>query len=30
VVMMLAMATGDVPDDEFIAWVRLYTAADGR
>jgi death-on-curing protein len=27
VVMMLAMAAGELPDDEFIAWVRLNTAA---
>ena len=26
VVGMLAMAAGDMPDDEFIAWVRLFTA----
>ncbi|MFL5253188.1 MAG: type II toxin-antitoxin system death-on-curing family toxin [Rhodopila sp.] len=28
VVMMLAMAAGELPDDEFIAWVRLNTVAD--
>ena len=27
VVMMLAMAAGELPDDEFIAWVRLNTIA---
>ena len=25
VVMMLAMAAGELPDPEFIAWVRLFT-----
>jgi death on curing protein len=28
-VMMLAMASGSVPDGEFIAWVRLHTTAEG-
>jgi death on curing protein len=28
VVMMLAMAAGELPDEEFIAWVRLNAAAD--
>ena len=28
-VMMLAMASGSVPDGEFTAWVRLHTAAEG-
>jgi death-on-curing protein len=27
VVMTLAMAAGELPDDEFIGWVRLYTVA---
>jgi death-on-curing protein len=27
VVVMLAMAAGELPDDEFIAWVRLNTVA---
>ncbi|PPQ36668.1 type II toxin-antitoxin system death-on-curing family toxin [Rhodopila globiformis] len=27
VVVMLAMAAGELPDGEFIAWVRLNTAA---
>ncbi len=27
VVMFLAMAAGEIPDDEFIAWVRLHAAA---
>ncbi len=27
VVMMLAMAAGEVPDAEFIAWVRMYASA---
>jgi death on curing protein len=26
VVMFLAMAKGELPDGEFIAWVRMYTA----
>jgi death-on-curing protein len=26
VVMMLAVAAGELPDDEFVAWVRLHTA----
>ena len=26
VVMFLAMAAGELPDAEFIAWVRMYTA----
>ena len=29
VVMMLAMAAGELPDNEFIAWVRLHTAPAG-
>jgi death-on-curing protein len=29
VVMMLAMASGELSDDEFIAWARLYTTAEG-
>jgi death-on-curing protein len=29
VVMMLAMAAGELPDDEFIAWVRVYTEPEG-
>jgi death-on-curing protein len=29
VVMMLAMAAGDLPEAEFIAWVRMHTAAEG-
>jgi death-on-curing protein len=28
VVMMLAMAAGELPDDEFTAWVRLHTVAE--
>jgi death on curing protein len=28
-VMMLAMASGSVPDGEFTAWVRLHTTAEG-
>jgi death on curing protein len=28
VVVMLAMAAGELPDDEFIAWVRQHTVAD--
>lgn len=28
VVMMLAMAAGELPDDEFSAWVRLHTARE--
>ncbi len=27
VVAMLAMAAGELPDGEFIAWVRMHTAA---
>ncbi len=29
VVMMLAMAAHEVPDDEFTAWVRMYTQSAG-
>jgi len=29
VVAMLAMASGDMPDDEFIAWVRLNAHVSG-
>jgi death-on-curing protein len=29
VVVMLAMAAGELPDAEFIAWVRQYTVAAG-
>jgi death-on-curing protein len=29
VVMMLAMASGELSDDEFIAWVRLHTEPAG-
>jgi death on curing protein len=29
VVMMLAMAAGELPDEEFIAWVRLHGVAEG-
>ena len=29
VVVMLAMAAGEIADGEFIAWVRLHTAAAG-
>jgi death on curing protein len=29
VVMTLAMAAGELPDTEFIAWVRMHTAAEG-
>jgi prophage maintenance system killer protein len=25
VVMVLALAAGELPDDEFTAWVRLHT-----
>ncbi len=28
VVMMLAMAAGELPDAEFIAWVGMHTAAE--
>jgi death-on-curing protein len=28
VVMMLAMAAGEVPDPEFIAWVRMHTSVE--
>jgi death-on-curing protein len=27
VVMMLAMAAGELPDDEFIAWVRMHAGS---
>lgn len=29
VVMMLAMAAGELPDDEFTAWVRMHTTQAG-
>jgi death on curing protein len=29
VVMMLAMAAGELPEDEFIAWVRLHAVTEG-
>ena len=29
VVMTLAMAAGELPDNEFTAWVRLHTAPEG-
>jgi death-on-curing protein len=29
VVVMLAMAAGELPDEEFIGWVRQYTVAAG-
>ena len=29
VVMMLAMAAGELPDAEFIAWVRMHTGPEG-
>ena len=29
VVMMLAMAAGELPDNEFTAWVRMHTIAAG-
>jgi death-on-curing protein len=29
VVMMLAMAGGELPDAEFIAWVRMHTGPEG-
>jgi death-on-curing protein len=29
VVAMLAMAAGELPDAEFIAWVRMHTAPEG-
>ena len=29
VVMMLAMAAGELPDDEFTAWVRMNIAPEG-
>jgi death-on-curing protein len=29
VVMTLAMAAGELPDDEFTSWVRLHTAPEG-
>ena len=29
VVMTLAMAAGELPDDEFTAWVRLHTEPEG-
>ena len=29
VVMTLAMAAGELPDDEFTAWVRMNTAPEG-
>jgi death-on-curing protein len=29
VVMFLAMAAGELPDDEFTAWVRMFTEAAG-
>jgi death-on-curing protein len=28
VVMTLAMAAGELPDDEFIAWVRIHTSVE--
>jgi death on curing protein len=30
VVMTLAMAAGELPDAEFIAWVRMHTATEPR
>jgi death-on-curing protein len=29
VVMTLAMAAGELPDDEFTAWVRMHTEPEG-
>jgi death-on-curing protein len=29
VVMILAMVAGELPDDEFIDWVRMHTSVDG-
>jgi hypothetical protein len=27
--VMLAMAAGELPDAEFIAWVRMHTGPEG-